>query len=59
MNIAFLIIGLIALWILRSIAANQHIIASNQVKLGEILKHTDPIAIEILSNEYNDYGWNE
>jgi hypothetical protein len=38
MNIAFLIIGLIALWILRSIAVNQHAIARNQVKLGEILK---------------------
>jgi len=31
MDIAFLIIGLIALWILRTIAVNQ-------VRLGEILK---------------------
>jgi hypothetical protein len=38
MNIVFLIIGLIALWILRSIAVNQHTIARNQVKLGELLK---------------------
>jgi len=38
MNTAFLIIGLIALWILRTIAVNQHTIARNQVKIGEILK---------------------
>ncbi len=38
MYIAFLIIGLIALWFLRTIAVNQVKIAHNQVKIGEILK---------------------
>ena len=38
MEIAYLIIGLIALWILWNIALNQHLIAKNQVKLGRLLK---------------------
>ena len=38
MEIAYLIIGLIALWILRSIAMNQHVIAKNQVQQGKLLK---------------------
>jgi len=38
MEIAYLIIGLIALWILRSIARNQMIQATNQVQQGKLLK---------------------
>ena len=38
MEIAYLIIGLIALWILWSIARNQMIQAKNQVQQGKLLK---------------------
>ena len=38
MEIAYLIIGLIALWILRSIALNQHLIAKNQVEQYKLLE---------------------
>lgn len=38
MEIAYLIIGLIALWILRSVTLNQHLIAKNQVQQGKLLK---------------------
>lgn len=38
MEIAYLIIGLIALWILWSIARNQMVQAKNQVQIGKLLK---------------------
>ena len=38
MEIAYLIIGLIALWILRSIAVNQFTQAKNQVQISKLLK---------------------
>ena len=38
MEIAYLIIGLVALWILRSIAQNQHVQCRNQVKTAKLLK---------------------
>tara|TARA_B100000809_G_C14770666_1_gene399282 strand:+ start:52 stop:204 length:153 start_codon:yes stop_codon:yes gene_type:complete len=38
MEIAYLIIGLIALWILWSIARNQMVQAKNQVQQGKLLK---------------------
>ena len=38
MEIAYLIIGLIALWILRAIAENQKKQARNQVKTAQLLK---------------------
>ena len=38
MEIAYLIIGLIALWILRSIAVNQFTQAKNQVQTSKLLK---------------------
>lgn len=38
MEIAYLIIGLIALWILRSIAVNQFKQAKNQVQISKLLK---------------------
>jgi hypothetical protein len=38
MGIAYLIIGLIALWFLRCIAVNQLTQAKNQVKISELLK---------------------
>ena len=37
MGIAYLIIGLIALWILRSIAVNQFTQAKNQVEISKLL----------------------
>ncbi len=38
MEIAYLIIGLIALWILWSIARNQMVQAKNQVQISKLLK---------------------
>ena len=38
MEIAYLIIGLIALWILRAITENQKVKCRNQVKTAELLK---------------------
>ena len=38
MEIAYLIVGLTALWILRSIAVNQFTQAKNQVQTSKLLK---------------------
>jgi hypothetical protein len=38
MEIAYLIIGLVALWILRAIAENQKVQCINQVKTAKLLK---------------------
>ena len=38
MEIAYLIIGLTALWILKSIAVNQFTQAKNQVQISKLLK---------------------
>jgi len=38
MNIAYLIIGLIALWILRRIIVLMYTIAKNQVKIGKLIE---------------------
>ena len=37
MEIAYLIIGLLALWILRAIAENQKVQCRNQVKIAKLL----------------------
>ena len=38
MGVAYLIIGLVALWILWSIGKNQMVQAKNQVKISKLLK---------------------
>ena len=38
MGVAYLIIGLVALWILWSIAKNQMVQAKNQVQISKLLK---------------------